>query len=703
MTFKAPVGWTRTDPRPWTKTRAQWAHATGWRAEHCGHPTALYPWALYAPDGALTLTGAKFSEDHDPTKGRAWPDLAALFAFVDERLAELAPGMEAMCFVHEGKGRSGASRLVDAARTVIEKVDGETYHVRVVASGRVLVGERLTFTRAELYSPWNRAERARFRERVDLYWGNGSRPGDVVDDATRLARESAFRREQDEARKAARPMSARVAPALSSGAQGATRARPDAPARLDEIASSRKVAVGLVACGKEKAAAAAPARELYTGSLFRAALADAIATNDVVFVVSAKHGLVELDRVIEPYDDKLTRGRAYAWAEDVVRELDKRIPWRRQVTIHAGDVYASALAARLRKDAVDPFEGKTLGARLAAYKARRTMRERVAAFEAAGGRGLTDSQRERVAAPLSSTEEEIDPMSRIGTKFHCGAGACTARRGQIGVRCACTCPGCARCSKRASSPPPATSSTRSGRACGCTCAAAPPCARARDRKLPESACTCGPCDVHASSSTIDKTSSEHCERGKCKPGRLLGGSSWRRGPRACGCTCAGCTAARARRSGGGVVITRRAITAKERTRRAAAVAKPARPAARTKRPPQKYSSEELAEHYKRAIARRGVTIQSKSIRCSAGGCGGCPHGAYYYGYFRTPDGKLHAKYLGKEMTSEIRAVRIATLARREHPWSYPKLTAEEVLELRDLRAEEKQGAKKKPARRSRAA
>jgi hypothetical protein len=74
----AAAGWTRTDPRPWTKLRARWQHVSGWRLEHCGHPTALRPWALYDPTGDMVLTGAV----HGPGLGTAWPNLATAMAYV---------------------------------------------------------------------------------------------------------------------------------------------------------------------------------------------------------------------------------------------------------------------------------------------------------------------------------------------------------------------------------------------------------------------------------------------------------------------------------------------------------------------------------------------------------------------------------------------------------------------------------------------
>jgi hypothetical protein len=65
-------GWSRIDPRPWRKLNACWEHRAGWRLEHCGHPTANWPWALFAPGGEMVLTGVRSG---NPTHGRAWPDL----------------------------------------------------------------------------------------------------------------------------------------------------------------------------------------------------------------------------------------------------------------------------------------------------------------------------------------------------------------------------------------------------------------------------------------------------------------------------------------------------------------------------------------------------------------------------------------------------------------------------------------------------
>jgi hypothetical protein len=68
--------------------------------------------------------------------------------------------------------------------------------------------------------------------------------------------------------------------------------------------------VGLVGCVKSKQSQAAPARELYVSPLFRGRRAWVERTCDRWFILSAKHGLVEPDRVLAPYDEILMDCRA---------------------------------------------------------------------------------------------------------------------------------------------------------------------------------------------------------------------------------------------------------------------------------------------------------------------------------------------------------------------------------------------------------
>lgn len=63
---------------------------------------------------------------------------------------------------------------------------------------------------------------------------------------------------------------------------------------------SNAITVGLVGCASQKLKRPAPARELYVSPLFKKASAYAEATCDRWYVLSAKHGLVHPDAVLEP-------------------------------------------------------------------------------------------------------------------------------------------------------------------------------------------------------------------------------------------------------------------------------------------------------------------------------------------------------------------------------------------------------------------
>lgn len=65
--------------------------------------------------------------------------------------------------------------------------------------------------------------------------------------------------------------------------------------------------IGLVGCASTKLRRPAPARDLYTSPLFKKASAHAEAACARWFILSAKHGLVLPDEVLEPYDVKLGR------------------------------------------------------------------------------------------------------------------------------------------------------------------------------------------------------------------------------------------------------------------------------------------------------------------------------------------------------------------------------------------------------------
>lgn len=63
--------------------------------------------------------------------------------------------------------------------------------------------------------------------------------------------------------------------------------------------------VVVIPCGSSKLSYPAPARDLYTGPLFRKALALADRCDADLYIFSAKYGLLHPDTVIAPYDQVL--------------------------------------------------------------------------------------------------------------------------------------------------------------------------------------------------------------------------------------------------------------------------------------------------------------------------------------------------------------------------------------------------------------
>ena len=78
--------------------------------------------------------------------------------------------------------------------------------------------------------------------------------------------------------------------------------------------------IALVACSKKKLGYPAPAKDLYQGALFKKARAWAEANADEWYILSAEHGLVFPDQVLEPYDRTLPAHR-YDWTTMVIGQL----------------------------------------------------------------------------------------------------------------------------------------------------------------------------------------------------------------------------------------------------------------------------------------------------------------------------------------------------------------------------------------------
>lgn len=126
---------------------------------------------------------------------------------------------------------------------------------------------------------------------------------------------------------------------------------------------------------KTKGAARAPAKDLYRSELFGRRRAYAEASGALWTVLSAEHGLVWPDEVLEPYDryleDEPASYRA-RWGRRVVERLAEDLApiAGRQLELHASAAYVEPIRRELQRlgARVDwPFEGRRFGQHLSWY------------------------------------------------------------------------------------------------------------------------------------------------------------------------------------------------------------------------------------------------------------------------------------------------------------------------------------------------
>jgi hypothetical protein len=154
----------------------------------------------------------------------------------------------------------------------------------------------------------------------------------------------------------------------------------------------------LLGCVKTKLDHHAEARDLYRSPLWRARRRYAEASGLPWLILSAKHGLVDPDSVLRPYDLALSDLRASErreWGERVVDSLLERFGDLEGATfeIHAGAVYRDAVEAPLaqrRGRVTVPLMGLSLGRQLGWYSRRAASARRQRATSAEVARALRD-------------------------------------------------------------------------------------------------------------------------------------------------------------------------------------------------------------------------------------------------------------------------------------------------------------------------
>ncbi len=124
----------------------------------------------------------------------------------------------------------------------------------------------------------------------------------------------------------------------------------------------------LISCASKKRNYKSRAKDLYISPLFQKNLAYAQKLKpDMIFVLSAKYGLVDLDREIEPYNltlNNMSASEIKVWAEKVLKQLSEQANLQQDYFVFlAGEKYRKYLTPYISSFGV-PMEGMPIGKQL---------------------------------------------------------------------------------------------------------------------------------------------------------------------------------------------------------------------------------------------------------------------------------------------------------------------------------------------------
>ncbi|OHD67993.1 MAG: hypothetical protein A2W19_01325 [Spirochaetes bacterium RBG_16_49_21] len=128
----------------------------------------------------------------------------------------------------------------------------------------------------------------------------------------------------------------------------------------------------LISCVSQKLPYRAKARDLYVSTLFKLNLkyANSLRPSEI-YILSAKHGLLELEREIEPYEQTLNNMRTAEikeWANNVLQQIRSVASLEEAEFIFlAGDKYRKYLLPHI-KNAEIPLKGLRIGEQLQRLK-----------------------------------------------------------------------------------------------------------------------------------------------------------------------------------------------------------------------------------------------------------------------------------------------------------------------------------------------
>ena len=130
----------------------------------------------------------------------------------------------------------------------------------------------------------------------------------------------------------------------------------------------------LISCVKRKLTHPAKAKDMYISNLFKKLFAYAQLLNpDLMFILSAKYGLLKLDEVIEPYELTLNNMRIKdrkEWSNNVLKKLKKHTDLENDNFVFlAGERYREFILPYIKHYEI-PLQGLGFGPQLSWLKKR---------------------------------------------------------------------------------------------------------------------------------------------------------------------------------------------------------------------------------------------------------------------------------------------------------------------------------------------
>lgn len=124
----------------------------------------------------------------------------------------------------------------------------------------------------------------------------------------------------------------------------------------------------LISCASKKLEHCAKAKDMYISQLFKLNYQYAqLLKPDKVFILSAKYGLLDINTVIEPYNETLNKKSVKEikeWSKNVIERLNQEIDFERdEVIFMAGEKYRRFLVP-LIKNCKIPLIGMPIGKQL---------------------------------------------------------------------------------------------------------------------------------------------------------------------------------------------------------------------------------------------------------------------------------------------------------------------------------------------------